>query len=170
MIDTVIFDFDGVILDTETPDFQSWQSVFRSHGVELDLARWTRYVGSGSHNFDACGHLEKLTGQGVDRRQVATARRQRYLRQVNSQPLMPGVADRIAEARALGLKLGVASSSSRGWVEGHLHRLGILQMFAAVPPMTWPGSNPTPRFTGRSLPRSGRSRNNPLPSKTRPTA
>lgn len=132
MIDTVIFDFDGVILDTETPDFQSWQSVFRSHGVELDLARWTRYVGSGSHNFDACGHLEKLTGQGVDRRQVATARRQRYLRQVNSQPLMPGVADRIAEARALGLKLGVASSSSRGWVEGHLHRLGILQMFAAV--------------------------------------
>lgn len=132
MIDTVVFDFDGVILDTETPDFQSWQDEFRSRGVELDLDRWTGYVGTGSHNFDALGHLEKLTGIGVDRQQVAAARRQRYLRQVFSQPLMPGVADRIAEARALGLKLGVASSSSRGWVEGHLNRLGILQKFGAI--------------------------------------
>ncbi len=132
MIDTVVFDFDGVILDTETPYYRSWQTVFRSHGVELELARWARYIGSGSGNFDACGYLEELIGRGVDRGQVTTARRRSYLRQVESQPLMPGVADRLAEARVLGLKLGVASSSSRGWVEGHLERLGIRKAFDSV--------------------------------------
>ncbi len=132
MIDTVVFDFDGVILDTETPDYRSWQDVFRSHGVELDLAHWARYIGSGTGSFDACGYLEKLTGRGLDRGEVVSARRRRYLRQVNSQPLMAGVGERLAEARALGLRLGVASSSSRDWVEGHLRRLGILGFFDSI--------------------------------------
>ena len=36
MIDTLIFDFDGVIIDTETPDFDTWQKVFQDYGVELE--------------------------------------------------------------------------------------------------------------------------------------
>ncbi len=132
MIDAVVFDFDGVILDTESADFSTWRDVFRAHGAELDIAYWVRHVGQGTSDLKVCAHLEELTGHGIDREQVSAARRESYLRQVHSQPLMPGVSDRLGEARALGLKLGVASSSSRGWVEGHLQRFGILEMFAAI--------------------------------------
>ncbi|MDE2862673.1 MAG: HAD-IA family hydrolase, partial [Chloroflexota bacterium] len=132
MIDTVVFDFDGVILDTEKPSFKSWQEVFASHGVELDLAHWSRNIVGTAADSEVFGHLEQLTGRRVDREEVESARRERYLRQVNSQAPMPGVLDRLREAQALGLKLGVASSSSRGWVEGHLLRLGILELFGAI--------------------------------------
>lgn len=132
MIDTVVFDFDGVILDTESADFSTWRDVFSAHGAELDIAYWVRHVGQGTSDLKVCAHLEELTGHGVDREQVSAARRESYLRKVHSQPLMPGVSDRLEEARALGLKLGVASSSSRGWVEGHLQRFGIRAMFGAL--------------------------------------
>ena len=51
MIDTLIFDFDGVIVDTETPDYQTWRDVFQSHGVELDRSIWSRMIGGGSEPF-----------------------------------------------------------------------------------------------------------------------
>jgi HAD superfamily hydrolase (TIGR01509 family) len=43
--------------------------------------------------------------------------------------LLPGVVEHLDAARAAGLKVGVASSSSRDWVMGHLVRLGILDRF-----------------------------------------
>ena len=132
MIAAVVFDFDGVILDTERPNFNSWQEVFASHRVELDLAHWARHIVGSAADSDVFGHLEQLAGRRVDREEVESARRERYLRQVNSQAPMPGVLDRLREAKALGLNLGVASSSSRGWVKGHLQRLGILEMFDSI--------------------------------------
>ncbi|MXW28296.1 MAG: HAD family hydrolase [Chloroflexi bacterium] len=132
MIDTIVFDFDGVILDTERPNFESWEEVFASHGVELDLGHWSRHIVGTADESNVFGHLEQLTGRRVDREAVESARRVRYLRRVNSQAPMPGVLDRLREAKALGLNLGVASSSSRGWVEGHLQRLGILEFFGAI--------------------------------------
>ncbi len=63
---------------------------------------------------------------------MVPARRQRYLDAVNANPVMPGVMERLDEARALNLRLGVASSSSRRWVGGHLERLGILPVFGSV--------------------------------------
>lgn len=132
MITTVIFDFDGVILDTETPDYETWQDVFQSHGADLDLSYWVSYIGWGTWNFDVCGHLEQLTGRTVDRDSLVPARRRRYLNAVNANPVLPGVMEWLHEARTLDLKLGVASSSSRSWVGGHLERLGILPVFGSV--------------------------------------
>jgi HAD superfamily hydrolase (TIGR01509 family) len=46
--------------------------------------------------------------------------------------VLPGVVERIDEAKAMGLKLGVASSSTVDWVRGHLVRLGIFDRFDCV--------------------------------------
>ena len=46
--------------------------------------------------------------------------------------VLPGVVQRMAEARAHGLGLAVASSSPRDWVEPHLDRLGLLDGFDVV--------------------------------------
>ena len=121
LIEAVIFDFDGVIIDTETPDYSSWQEVFNAHGVDLDRSLWARFIGGRVETFDVYQHLEDLIGGRLDRDAVRQERRRRYLSCVESSPVLPGVLDYIQEARELGLKLGVASSSNRAWVEGHLN-------------------------------------------------
>ena len=35
MIRAIVFDFDGLILDTELPEFQSWQEIYEAHGCAL---------------------------------------------------------------------------------------------------------------------------------------
>ena len=132
MIDTLIFDFDGVIIDTETPDFDTWQEVFRNYGVELERTWWTGFIGGSSGRMDVCGLLEELTGREFDRDSLMRDRRRRYLAAIASSPLLPGVVEYIHEARRLGLKLAVASSSSHAWVDGHLESRGLRQHFDAV--------------------------------------
>jgi HAD superfamily hydrolase (TIGR01509 family) len=77
-------------------------------------------------------YLEELIGKPIDREAILHSRRKRYVAWVQTQPLLPGVLERIQEARSLGLKLAVASSSSRDWVEGHLTRCGIRESFDCI--------------------------------------
>ncbi len=132
-IDALIFDFDGVILDTETPDFQTWDAVFRDHGVRLERPVWNALIGRGrGASFDMRSHLERLSGVRVDWETVKAERRRRYLERIASSALLPGVVDYIQDAKRRGLKLGVASSSSREWVEGHLRSRDILGCFDCI--------------------------------------
>jgi len=128
-IRALVFDVDGLILDTETTDFQSWQEVYRAHGCELRLEERADCVGRPAGHLDPFEHLERLSGRPVDRDRVRGHRRAR-LKELNSlQPVLPGVRDYLRQARRLGLKVGLASSSDRPWVHGHLGRLGLLECF-----------------------------------------
>ena len=137
MIRAVIFDFDGLIVDTESPILQAWTEVFREHGCELPVDEWLAAVG-GSYAHHPMDRLEECVSHPLDRAAVDAHRRVRQLVLVKTQPILPGVEARIAEAHALGLKLAVASSSSRGWVAGHLERLGLIHHFDAVRARTDP--------------------------------
>ena len=132
MIDTVIFDFDGVILDTETPLFYTWQEVFHEHNAELDRSLFQELIGGGEVKVDIYKKLEEITRQTLDKDAIRGKQRQRYLDCIRSQPLLPGVLDHIEEANQLGIKLGVASSSSHDWVERHLAERGLLHLFQCV--------------------------------------
>ena len=132
MIDTLIFDFDGVIIDTETPDFETWQDVFHAHGVHLDRSLWEGIIGGGVGRFDPCQHLEDLARTKLDQDSIKTPRRKRYLERVEASPLLPGVLDYLCEAGRIGLRLGVASSSTRDWVEGHLSKRGLIEYFDSI--------------------------------------
>ncbi|PKB64484.1 MAG: hypothetical protein BZY80_02725 [SAR202 cluster bacterium Io17-Chloro-G2] len=133
-IDTLIFDFDGVVIDTETPDFETWREVFQAHGADLDLAWWSQFIGGSSINASAgiFGELEKIAGRPVDREQIRETRRRRYLEMVAANPMLPGVMDYISQAKRLGLKLGIASSSNRAWVEGNLTDRGVIGHFDSI--------------------------------------
>lgn len=128
----LVFDFDGLILETEEPDFRSWQEVYAAFGCTLPFAKWAAHIGTVEATFNPYDELEAQLGRPVDRAAIRARRRQRFADLVAAQAVLPGVLEYLAVAERLGLRLGVASSSSRAWVVGHLARLGLADRFAAI--------------------------------------
>lgn len=128
MIRAIVFDFDGLILDTEGPVYRSWLEVYEAHGEELPFERWVQIVGSTTTGFHPQHHLEERLGRLLPK-EVLDRRIGRRTELVLAQKLLPGVMQHLDQAKALGLKVGVASSSTAEWVRGHLARLGILERF-----------------------------------------
>lgn len=131
MIRALVFDFDGLILETETPAYESWAEIYREHGHEIPMERWHDYLGS-DRGFSPVEHLAALVGEGLDRAATQSRRDVRKDELIAALDVMDGVREYVADAQRLGLRLGVASSSSRAWVTGHLERLGIHTHFDVV--------------------------------------
>lgn len=128
----VILDFDGLILDTETPLFVSWQEACERHGVSMEAPWWANILTAHADPPEAYALLERSSAIPVDRDHLRQVRSARELQLIAQQPLMPGVPELIAQARVLSLSVGIASNSDRAWVTGHLSRLGILAEFRAL--------------------------------------
>ena len=131
-IKALVFDFDGLILETETPAYQSWADIYREHGHELPRDRWLDYVGRESGWFDALAHLESLVAGPFDRDAVKRRRSERRDALVAQLDVMAGVRDYVSEGRRMGLRLAIASSSPGDYVRTHLGRVGLAGGWDAV--------------------------------------
>jgi HAD superfamily hydrolase (TIGR01509 family) len=131
LIKAIVFDFDGVVIDTESPDFATWQAVFSAHGAHLDRTIWSRLIG-GAESFDFVQHLQDLTGFLLDRDKLSRGRRAEYLRAIEGSPVLNGVVEYIEATADLSLGLALASSSDGNWVRGHLERRGLASHFSVV--------------------------------------
>jgi HAD superfamily hydrolase (TIGR01509 family) len=140
MISALIFDFDGLIVDTESPALASWQQIYAEYGQSLGLETWQGALGT-NHGFDALAHLLALVAaanpeRGDELRAIGPeifARRQRLKAELSeAQPLLPGVLAMLDDAADVGMPCAVASSSGRGWVEGWLRRHAIIERFVCV--------------------------------------
>lgn len=133
MIQALIFDFDGLILDTETPEFVCWQNMYREHGFELPLEKWGSIIGGNGHSdFDAAEHLSRLSQGRLD---SASLRARNHLESHNiimAQGPLPGVMEYLRDAKRLGLRLAIASSSPHSWVDSHAKRIGVFDYFDHV--------------------------------------
>ena len=133
MIRGIIFDFDGLIVDTEWPVYQSWVEIYDSFAAELPLDQWTAIIGTSAHeHFDPFDVLERQVGRPLDRQGLRQKRHAREMELVSAQPILPGVENYLQIAKATDLKLATASSSDRNWVTGNLARLGLLEYFDVI--------------------------------------
>ena len=117
-----LFDFDGLILDTETASRAGWRWLFEQHGHELPDDLWIAVVGTHS-SWDIWGHLEELIGEPLDRDAWNEQRYAHELSLLEAERLRPGILDYFTYAQQHGLKRAIVSSSSRRWIDMHLQRL-----------------------------------------------
>ena len=120
----IVFDFDGLIVDTENPGFISWQEIYQEFGATLRIDDWrhaTGYVGG----FDPAIHLEQILCRRLDWSQLVPKREARNWELTLQAKALPGIEPLLRNARERQLRIGVASNSENGWVEGGLRRLGL---------------------------------------------
>lgn len=120
------------MVDTESPEFESWNLMYRSYDVELNREIWTNAIGRGRGYFDVYQHLSDLTGHSIDKNTIQTERQLCYEKLVKPQPLLPGVRTFLDEADKLNVQLAIASSSTHQWIEDHLEPRGVLSRFSVI--------------------------------------
>ena len=131
-IKALVFDFDGLILDTEGPVFQSWQELFQLYGYNMTLDDWQICIGSAEGTASFFNNLADKLDQPLDMEAESPLRLQRELDLVARSPVLPGVKEYIHRATELDLKLAVASSSPCKWVQDHLAERGLREHFECV--------------------------------------
>lgn len=133
MIRALLFDFDGLILETESPIYHSWCELYEQFGQELSKLEWDKTIGtSAAEHFDPFDQLEMMIGKSLPRKALMAQRRDREMELLYEEVTRPGVENWIGQAIDLGLRLGIASSSSAKWVRGHLTRLGLIDYFEVI--------------------------------------
>jgi HAD superfamily hydrolase (TIGR01509 family) len=128
----LLFDFDGLLIDTETPSRLAYEELYREHGHELPLDKWATLVGTIGAEFDPDAHLEQLVGRRLDRERMAQRLRAREHELCDLEELRPGIEDYLAEAERRGLKTAIVSSSTREWIARHLQRLNRVNSWDAI--------------------------------------
>lgn len=132
-IKALIFDFDGLILDTETADVRAWENIYAEYGLSFPLESWAQIIGgTGAVTFDAAAHLQTLLGAPLDLEDLQSRQTHISHSLIHQQSVLPGVLNYLHEAKRLGLKLAIASSSPHSWVDTHARRLGIFDDFDRV--------------------------------------
>lgn len=128
----ILFDFDGVILDTEWPIYESMLAVFREHGHELPLEDYVQCIGSDFQTWSPEKMLEDLTGKTFDWTEIGLERNAWIRDEIAKLDAMPGVRDTLERCREIGIRLAVVSSSSHDWVDGWLEKLELVPYFEEV--------------------------------------
>jgi HAD superfamily hydrolase (TIGR01509 family) len=132
MIKALIFDFDGLILETEEPIYIAWQEIYQDYGYQITFDWWASYIGTTEQAFDPLEELQSKLGYELPREEIYRRQRKREGEMVQEREIMPGVLNYLEEAKLLNLKIGLASSSSCSWVTGHLERLGLIHYFDSI--------------------------------------
>lgn len=132
-MDALVFDFDGLLLDTETPEFVTVAAVFADHGLDLDRDWWrSEVIGTTDHPHWSEILAERLGCELPDREELLARRLRAHHALIAAEQLRPGVVNLLDAAAREGIPCAVASSSSLEWVDGHLERLGVRHRFAVL--------------------------------------
>ena len=130
----LIFDFDGLVIDTESPAFKGLQRVYQRYGMDLREETFGKIVGTHSHaDFHEYKTLANSLPVGTlseaDFYEMYQAEKESEYKHMF---VLPGVREMIGNAKVYGLRLAIASSSSASWVNRFLLQFGLDGLFDQV--------------------------------------
>jgi putative hydrolase of the HAD superfamily len=128
----LVFDFDGLILDTEAAEHASVAEIFAEFGASLPLDKWTSVMGTAQPDGYWLDWLEADLGKPINRDLLWIEQRQRNHYLLDRLRVLPGVHSLLEAAAANNVPCAVASSSTSRWVVPKLDRLGLLDSFTTV--------------------------------------
>jgi len=131
-LQAVVFDFDGLIIDSEWSIFEMAAAAFAEHGHDLTVEAWATIVGTNDSDhgwWDTVCAAAGITGFSQAEFEAAYARQPRTY---DDLPPLPGVLQLLDELEIVGVPAGIASSSGTAWLHRHTRRLGIEDRFAAI--------------------------------------
>jgi HAD superfamily hydrolase (TIGR01509 family) len=131
-IAAVLFDFDGVLVDTEWAIYQAWRRTFEAHGQHLPLEVYTRCIGSDFATWSPKTHLEELTGGAFDWHDLDARRQKEIVADLQHEGPMPGAVEWLRQLEIQAMPRAVVSSSSHHWVDGWLEKLEMTGHFDEI--------------------------------------
>ena len=134
MIEALLFDFDGLLYDSETSAYEVWRELYAEHGVEFPRELWQQEVMGrppGASGFDPLAHLEDLAAPGLDPARTE-AERHRRRDELFPHTLLDGATELLADARARGIRTAIVSSNHVERIHEHLARAGHEADFDAI--------------------------------------
>lgn len=132
MIKAILFDFDGLILDTETPIFTAWQQIYAEFSCSLAMAEYSGCIGGTHQQFDPLADLAEKYGSPIIAKEIQPRVRRIFMDLIAQKDALPGIRDTLIAARRLGIHTALASNSNREWVDEHLGRLELLPYFKLI--------------------------------------
>ena len=132
MIKAFIFDFDGLIIDTEFSSYKTWLSIYNKYDVELPMSEWIKCVGGSNDRFDPIAYLKSKTNAILNEKQLREEQFKTHKYLSETMPLLPGVEEYFYFAKHNNIKLAVATSSSYKWVSLHLQKKKLLSLFDLI--------------------------------------
>lgn len=128
----LVFDLDGTIVDTETPEFEAIRSVWGEHGLTYTVEQFERVIGTATGAGAWIDELETAVGSSVDREAARVMHRAVHSRLTNALRPRDGITRIIDEALSAGVPLGIASNSPRWWVLARVEAAGLVEAFATI--------------------------------------
>ncbi|MBB6452687.1 putative hydrolase of the HAD superfamily [Salirhabdus euzebyi] len=130
MIKAVVFDFDGLIVDTESIWYEAYRDVLVDYGIDLQLEQFAKVIGT--NDTVLYDYIRKNSKKEVDRNVIEGAAHKVFHEKMGQPALREGVREYLNSAKRLGLKIGLASSSSRKWVTDYLKIFEIDHYFETI--------------------------------------
>lgn len=130
-LQAVVFDFDGLIMDTEEAEFQAWSSVFLDFGAELLMEEWCKCVGNAPGTWLPEAHLAELVS-GVDTEEAVRLWKERRDAMICEMDVREGVVELWDELDSEGVAFGIASSARHVWVDGLLRQTGLRDRVSVI--------------------------------------
>lgn len=132
MIKAFVFDFDGLLIDTEIPQFDCWKEIFGENNITYTFRDWWKTIGTGPQAYDPIEDLYQRTNGKIDRVQINIRADEMIKNKLEDQPLRSGVETFIQNTLKHEVKLALASSSTYGWVMPFLVKFGLDQYFNPI--------------------------------------
>jgi HAD superfamily hydrolase (TIGR01509 family) len=132
MIQTVIFDMDGVIIDSEPVYFEIDKQMFEELNIHVSFEEYCTYVGASSQNmWDTIIRKHGLPGSSDELMKKEHSRYMKHIASENGLRAIQGIEELIKKLHANDFKMAIASSSRMEVIDLVLKKFDLSDFFSA---------------------------------------